>query len=458
MTKPRVIATVAWLTGVVAVYFVAGFFPTAAEQMNVALGTLAAGYGTWAFLTHGGGRITALGLLNLSFALFVGVGGANQGLNPSPEIDAGWVSLTVSLALLLQMLVNLAAWQRAAPSDGPVPIPPAERARRSTALGAAGIAVVFAAQQTGLPYADSTVADGAVFASVALFAAGLILRDDTRLVSRRVLYALAAFVLYAAVFHQGTGRLRLVALACVIGLLLTARFPHRGIKWTTVAATPVAIYLLAQDRLALQESLQPGASEGRTGLESMMSPIRVFTQILQANDIGIVEPAWGQSFLSVPFIVVPEALQPAWVPPALGYDLVGLVDPAREGSGYSVVSTVYGEWYWNFGWLGLILAVPVLAWLVGAVDSRFRRALGDLADHRQGLVRVVFWAMLAGGIADLVWSGTHTWVVRHLTRLPVLLALAALFWLTDRPSKPLAPLYGRDPRLLPAILRERLTE
>jgi hypothetical protein len=123
--------------------------------------------------------------------------------------------------------------------------------------------------------------------------------------------------------------------------------------------------------LSLQESLHAGASHGHNGLESMLSPIQVFAQIIQAMSgrAAMFSPTWGRSFLSIPFVVIPQHLRPGWAPQAVGYDLVHLTAPDRFGSGYSV-ATVYGEWYWNFGWLGLILAVPVLAWLVAPVDTR----------------------------------------------------------------------------------------
>ncbi|WP_141437051.1 oligosaccharide repeat unit polymerase [Blastococcus aggregatus] len=422
----------------------------------MALGVVAVLYGTWAFLSHGHGRITALGLFNFAFALFVGVGGISEGLDPLARTSAGYVSAAITLALVVQLLVNQASWRKASSAEAETPgTPPIQGARLITRLGAAGIVAVFIAQRAGLPFADLGVVDAAVFASVTLFAAGLIFREDTELASRRVLYALGAFVLYATVFHQGTGRLRLVALACVLGLLLTARFPYRGIKWAAVAVTPLAVWWLAQDRLDYQESLNPGASEGRTGLESMLSPIRLFGQIIEAIDVSALTPSWGTTFLSVPFAVVPEQLQPDWVPPALGYQLVALVDAGRLGSGYSVVGTVYGEWYWNFGSLGLLLAVPVLSWLFIAVDSRFRRSLTDLASKPYALVSLVFWAMLAGGIADLAWSGTHTWAVRQLSRLPLLILLIAILWFTNRPVRQ-PQLWNRDPKLLPSALRDRL--
>ncbi|MCF6745200.1 oligosaccharide repeat unit polymerase [Blastococcus sp. KM273128] len=424
------------LGAVVGVWLVAGFHPDADDELNVALGSVALGYGTWAFLAHGASQITALGLFNYAFAIFIGVGGLSEGVNPGRVTAPGYVSAAITLAITVQLLVNLAAWRRASPATGnDVTMPSLRDARIVTWVGAIAIAGMFAAQRTGIPYADSPVGDGSVFTAVTLFAAGLLFRVDTRPVSPRLVYILGAFGLYVTVFHQGTGRLRLVALACVIGLLLTARFPHRAVKWATVAATPLAIWWLAQDRLELQESLQPGASEGRTGLESMLSPIRVFAQIVEAIDLREVTPAWGSTFLSVPFTVLPQNLQPEWVPQALGYELVGLVAPEREGSGYSVVATVYGEWYWNFGWIGLMLAVPVLAWLFGTLDGYFRRAMVALATGPQALLMTAFWAMLAGGIADLAWSGTHTWVVRQLTRLGLLAIAATIMWLASRPRR-----------------------
>ena len=448
--RAPVLGAVSVLALLVAALFVAGFFPTAADEAVVVLGGIALLYGTFAFVAHGGGRITALGLFNFAFALFFGYGGIAEGTDPVRRTSAGYVSLAISVALVVQILVNLSAWRRASPADEAVTMPQVAYARWATWVGAVGMALIFTAQRLDLSRATSAVADGTVFACVVMLAVGLLYRHDTRLLSLRLGCVVVALAIYAEVFHQGSGRLRLVALACVIGLLLTARFPHRGIKWAVVAVAPIAIWWLAQDRLALQESIAAGASAGRTGLESMTTPILVLAQIIRAisGPGAALDPSWGHTFLSVPFILVPEALQPTWVPDALGYQLVGLVDPGRLGTGFSVAGTVYGEAYWNAGWAGPLLAVPLLGWLLGVIDARFRSALTALAERPQALVVTVFWVMLAGGIADLSWNGTHVWVARHLTRLPLLAVVGLLIWLRARRAATSA---GRAPRTpLPA--------
>lgn len=437
--RPRVIESAAWLTALVAVLFVAGFFPTAADKANVALGGIALLYGGWTFLIHGGGRITALGLFNFAFALFVGYGGITEGLDPVRRTSAGYVTLAISVAMVVQILVNLVSWRRASPPNDEVTMPPLAQARRATWVGALGMVAMFVAFRLQLPLAATAVGDGTVFACVVLIAIGLLYRADTRLLSLRMGLALVPLGLYAEFFHQGSGRLRLVALACVIGLLVTARFPHRGIKWAAVSFAPIAIWWLAQDRLELQESLHAGASAGRTGLESMTTPVLLLAQIIRAvSGTGAVDPSLGHTFLSVPFILIPETWHPSWVPDALGYQMVGIVDPGKLGTGFSVAGTTYGEAYWNFGWFGLLLAVPALGWLFGAIDMRLRTALTQLAEQPQALVRAVFWVMLAGGIADLAWNGTHVWIARHLTRVPMLLLFAGLIWLASRPKRPTA--------------------
>jgi hypothetical protein len=78
----------------------------------------------------------------------------------------------------------------------------------------------------------------------------------------------------------------------------------------------------------------------------MTSPIVVFAQVIQyAVNGGAL--AFGRTFVTLFFIALPKGMFP-WAPVALGYELVKITDPSRYGTGYSVASTAYGEWVYNF--------------------------------------------------------------------------------------------------------------
>jgi hypothetical protein len=402
-------------------------------RTNVYLGVFPLAYGVLAFLRHGGGRVTTLGLFNFACALFVGFAGTWEGLHPSGEAAPIFVAVGIYLAFLTQVAITLVAWgpDRA---DRELHLPATADARWVTAAGFLGLAAVFAAQQYEIPLSTSIYADGVAFTSVLLVTAGQLYRPATRLFSGRALLVVLVFGLYAAVFHQGTGRLRIVALACAIAMLATARFPRRWLKWVTVGAAPAAIGWLALDRLELQESLQAGASAGRNGLESMLTPIWVLGKIIEAQWTSGWPLALGKTLVTLPFAFIPDAHLPSWAPEALGYDLVRLTDPGRVGTGFSMASTAYGEWVWNFSVLGLVAAVPFMAWVCRTLDRRFEDTLARLDQDRTALLWLVAWGMTCGGVADLAWSGVHTFLTRTITRLPYLLVLGA-WTLTAKPRE-----------------------
>lgn len=410
--------TLIWLTAAALLIAVATTFPGLRDTLNVALGALVLAFGVQVFLRHGSAHVTTLGLANAATAMFIGLGGISEGLSPSPSVGAGYVTAAITSAFAVQVGVTLLAWSGFSVGDTGGAVLPVRRSRRIWWIAIAALVGVLAAHQAGI---RSGYVDGAAFAAVVLLAVASLFRPHVRLFSFRVMVPLAGLAAYVGLVHGGSGRLRLVALACAIGMLVTSRFPYRWIKFVVVLAAPVAIRWMAQDRLALQESLQSGASEGRTGLESMFLPIRVFARIIEATAVGERTPDLGRTFLSVPFQVLPESSRPEWVPDALGYALVALVAPSRVGTGYSVAATTYGEWYYGFGLVGLLLMVPVLAWLLRTIDRRYRRSVQSLATDRLAGVKLAFWAMLAGGIADVIWSGLHTWAARTAARVPLLL-------------------------------------
>lgn len=424
-----------WAGAAVVVFAAEGYRSGDAARYDtiLALGVISAAFGVRVFYGHGGGRITTLGLFNFAAVLFVGYAAIAEALDPQRRTDASYVTAAVTLALSVQVVITLLAWSRAAPgADEPLGYLGDERGRRLTLIGISALSGLFVAQRAGLPLATTGLADGAASCAVLLVAVGLLLRENTRLVSGRLVLVAGTFAAYALLFHQGTGRLRLVALACGIAILTTARFPSRILKLVTVAVTPPAIWWLAQDRLALQESLAAGSSQGRSGLESMISPILVLGQLLeaQAHGFGL---AWGSNFLSLPVSLAPDWLTGGAGPGALGYELVRVTAPGRYRSGYSVAGTAPAEWVYNFGLFGIVLMVPVMVWLLQTLDRGLRVALTD----PDRLIRLVVLVMLAGGIADLVWSGFHTWGARTIARLPLLLIAAVLL---DRHRSMLAPL------------------
>lgn len=401
------------------------------HSFTVELSILAGSYGVLVFLVHAGRRISTLGLFNLASALFIGYAGFDQASAMHRLPGGDFLSEAIAGALIAQALVTMLSWNGARGTTvSSSAIIDKHSAHSSIVAGTAIVAVSALAQAVDAPFAESYLGEGLAFSGILLAAAGLILRRGVHLISFSSFAVVVLFILYAEVFHAGTGRLRIVALACSLAILVSIRFPRHHLKPLVVTAIPAALWWLARDRLALQESISRGASEGRTGLESMMSPLTTFAHMLAAQAEGW-DLRLGSSFFSLPFALLPDEAVPEWAPRALGYDLVTLTAPHRVGTGFSEASTVYGEWVWNFGVAGLLLMCPFLALAITLLDKGIFRApfIDTTASPLLPLLRLLIVIMLSGTIADLAWSGLHTFGTRVLTRLPILLLLYAVWWI-----------------------------
>lgn len=397
----------------------------AKTQATIFAGVLSIIFGLRVFLVHGHGRITVTGLFNLSTAMFIGYAGIIVATGEEYVLNPHYLGVAVVGGWVAQLGTTALAWGSNGSQSIPINLAPREVANWAAKTGFFALLAItiadVAAKDTLGPYTES-----AAFVAICVLAVGLLWRAKARIISWSSILLVGTFAMYAEWFHSGQGRLRIVALACVIGVLYAARFQRRTIKYAIVVLIPFALAWLAVDRLALQESLNAGGSTGRTGLESMLSPTVVFAELLESQAAGFPID-WGYSLLSFPALFVPSEIWPSQ-PRALGYDLVAITAPEKVGSGYSVVASYTGEAVYNFGMLGFLIVIPVVACLLRFLDKRFVHSLQHANPTELGLLGIVFWAMCAGSIADFTWSGQHTYLARIATRLPLLLGLIILAW------------------------------
>lgn len=382
------------------------------------------------FIGHGYAKITATGLFGISTAMFIGYSGVV--LAGQPTIDPQWQYLALASAAGFtgQVLTSMLAWRRVAR------VPESQGwFEPQVANWAARVGLIALVLAAGLQLAVPSWqhwAEASAFTAICVLTAGLMLRDNARMLSLSTLLIAGSIILYSEFFHAGTGRLLLVALVCAVGVIYAARFQRRLIKFAIVAILPVALWWMASDRLALEESLSAGASAGRTGLESMIAPLNVFGLLVEALHEQGFTPAYGYNLLSVPALLIPESVWPNQ-PQALGYEVVVFDSPELYGDGvFSTVVSSTGEGIFNFGWWGLPIIILVAAVALRLID-RFLLAR-IRAEHITllGLLALVFAAMLAGAIADYTWSGVHTYGARMLARMPAFILILVIAWFTVR--------------------------
>lgn len=420
-SRMRFVETAGWLAAVLAILLVQGFEPDVSPVSLKALSLLPLVYGIRVFVEHGGGRISVLGLFNLSLALFLGYSGIVETSKPFIPVSLGSLTLVVAGSFLAQIAITHLAWPAVTLSDDSAQAINDHDAQWLTMIGAIAFVVSLLAftQEAEDNYYAALFLEGASFSSVVVLAMGVYYRERAKLMSVGSIAVAGAFFAHVELVHGGTGRLRLVALACTLALLVSARFPRRAFKWAILTGTPLATIWLAQRRLSLQESIAAGSSVGNTGLESMTGTIVTFAQLLERQATDQVPLAWGFNFLSAPLLVVPQEWLPFERPRAFGYELVRIIEPGL-GPEQSFAATMFGEWVFNFGILGFIIVVPIAAWALAFLDRRLRASLDGLADEGLSFMPVLVWILVAGSIADLTWNGIHILWARTLSRLPLI--------------------------------------
>lgn len=405
--------------------------PMVYSRVSVTGGFLVIIFGVRAFLGHAHRRISVLGLFNLSTALFVGVAGVYTALETGNDLSEFYLACVILGSLAVQVATTALAWGRNTGEAIRFTLPPEYAAHWATRSGIVVLVALAGVQLISDGEAVRVNVEAGAFVTITVLAIGILWRQEARLYSWGSVILLGCLVLYAELFHSGQGRLRVVALACTLGVLFSIRFQKRIVKLAVVGLIPLALLWLAYDRLKLQESLQVGASEGRTGLESMMSPIVVFTQLLEAQQVHGYPLSYGYNLFSFPALLLPGEAEPR----ALGYELVRITSPERYGTGYSVVASSTGEAVYNFGLLGLVFVVPVVAVIVRLLDKLLSRSVTKANRTTLGLIAVVFLSMCAGSFADFTWSGQHTYFARIAARLPFIAGFAVLAWLHDNLSR-----------------------
>lgn len=387
------------------------------------------------FLVHGYRMITANGLFSISLAMFIGVGGIYIVNIPYPSGRPEYVFQAALGGFLMQIAVAWIGWGG---RDLHIHFP-AHRTYGThklssifSAVGVFAFAAAIVAYATGI---SAAIAEATAFTAICATAVGFWWRSSAHAIGLKSGVILGMMATYAVFLHSGQGRLRIVALACTVSIIYSSRFLHLWFKPLVVAIMPAAVLWLATTRLALQETLATGASEGRTGLESMVAPLAVFSQVLEAKDYGLIDSANGRSFLSVLSQIIPASWWPE-APQALGYELVAIVQPLKYDSGFSTVATSAGEAFYNFGWLG----IPFISVLVGLVirgaDKFLLRIINCQINTHTTLLWLLITVVLIGSIADYTWSGTHTYVARNSLRFPLIgLFMVVTFMGVHKPTR-----------------------
>lgn len=432
----RVIVT---LTSLVAICVALLVHPLPSASAVRTVAALICAIGVAMFVAHGRARITVTGMFGLASALVIGFGGwvLADTRGPSQGLHTALVASAFGLALSAPLMGERS---RPAPAG-----PMVSHARTFVTVGV----LTMAALVVGRGALPGTLVEGLSFMSVVLFAVG-VTYSRSRWAVAAPLLVLPHLLVYSEVFHGSTGRLRLIALLGCLAILYSARFARWWHKPFVLAAAPLGLWYLARDRVAYQ--VQTFGSSDSTGLESLLASPRAFGLLIDAQAAGKEPLHWGASFFSPLTSIIPDSLHPIRMPEPFPYALVRWSNPERYGSGFSTAGSWFGEWWWNFGAVGIVLAAAVTGPALGLLDRAVAWSLGRLHESPRAALLACATLAFGGAVADLVWAGIHTWSVRGVARLPlVLLTFAVVPGGQVRPSGSSTPV--RRQRLRPAVRR-----
>lgn len=392
----------------------------AAQRLVAVIGIL---HGVVAYWRDGGARITAPGIYMIASGLFAFFPAMYHSIVDSSRfVDADWL-LAVNIALWVQIVVYHFWWEpRPDRSVSVERIKDPHVTRWGTAWGF--LLIAGGLVMTRLPLAEFGLDDAAVFVGIVLLSVS-IFRRATRVGIFSYLLVAGAVLAYMEFVFTGFGRLRIAALGIAVVVAFAPTWKRKYAKMALLLAIPPVLMYLAADRVQFTATLNPNQSSRVTGLESLNAPFARFAQSLNVEQAGDIVHTWGSSFFASAVAFVPRQLWPD-KPVGFGADLAAYFRPELAGSGHSELALFYGEWLWGFGFVGLLIMVPVIGWAIRALDNAMIRTEISSVLTRRNLLFVVMLIIFGASIVDLYWGGTFTFASRIFPRLMILGAVLLL--------------------------------
>jgi hypothetical protein len=437
-----------WATlGCISFFFVPTIDPkstwsgTPWPELLLALSTL--GFGCWGFWRHGGRQITGAGIMCFSCAVLVGFAGLDWALN-----SVGGFQASIFIATACTYFSTIAMYglfwihtegrfpQRRIPASSP-------RSTRWAVL--AGSALVLACTVlSGAGAPGGPILAGGAFVGTLLLATGLVSRPSRRVKFYEIVLVGGGFVLYYKFIFEasgvnGSGRLIVASLGLGICFAFCLNVRGRSVKCLVLVLAFPALLIAGHIRANQTfDGRPPPAQIGPqspedSGLASVVTPLQDFGQLIALDQLGQLRTGNGSTFVATSVAEIPRAIWPG-KPQGFGAVLTQILEPSLVSVNQSLAALMSGEWFFNFSWLGLVLMVFVVGWLVQLFDSYLAKKLRAEIETRRSIIIRVGLIVAAVGLTDLYWVGTFTFEARLLTRLLFVFALF-LIWGRRRPAR-----------------------
>ncbi|MDB6012656.1 MAG: hypothetical protein JWL65_4906 [Gammaproteobacteria bacterium] len=202
------------------------------------------------------------------------------------------------------------------------------------------------------------------------------------------------------------------------------------------------ITLASRDKV---EQGAPGGERAQTFLER--SSVKDVLETLFAHvDSGDVPLLHGRSLVAIPMAFVPRLLAPEKADVSVGSLYPKLI--LKSDSEVFISISHLGELYWNFGWLGILLGMPVGGFLMGFTGAKFSLERG------KSLTRILVLLITAQSLC-IGFEGTIP--IAYILWLRSMAAIGLLHVMFarrgDAPALPSAPVNEDTPPVALALPR-----
>jgi hypothetical protein len=385
------------------------------QAVHLSASVLALLLGILVFWFHGGSRISAAGLYSLASSAFVGFAGIVWYLDYETVPPA--IRLSSQVGFWLNMLMTT-LWSFA-PSRPQERQPNLSVAVGLTTAGSAGAALSIGLLSEQISF-GSTVLEQFTIGFMALIMVGFMAYPlGQRPGVLRLVPVAGLVIVFALTVFTGYGRLNLVALGIVGTAALSTLVWDRRVKSVVLVSAPAVLAVLGLMRRQFGLSIY---GQYLDGLGSVTQPMRDFGRLVEIHGRHGFSLAGGETFATTALFWVPRALWPE-KPIGFGAELTKVLNPDLAAIGQSYAALNQAEWYFNFGWVGVLLMVPVMGLLIRLLDTFWLRAtVGmDLASA----LRFTILTLLVADIPNLMWVGSFGYASRTFIRIfPLVVALA----------------------------------
>lgn len=429
MKKAVGLAPLVWvLLGMCAVFL--SMSQTQLAEAQLLMASFALAFGVWAFVGHGGHQVTAAGVYSLASAAFVGYAGL-WWLGELGESLPYSMFVATSAGYFSHIVMYYLFWH----ADGyanrrPVIFAPASVAVWAINVGTIMAAGSFAIRRLGGAFA--TFADSGVYSGIILFSVGLAVRPTSqRLGFWRILGMSIGVFAYVELIFSGYGRLRVVSMGVAIAIIISSRLGGRALKYVMLLAIPIVVSVLSQIRQGAVVDRYGPSLRNAGGADSEVGPLMTFSRLL--NSGGSFQSGDGSTFWATLVAFIPRRYWDG-KPEGFGTVLTRILEPERLSAGHSMAALDLGEWFYNWGWAGIVAMVVGVGLLVKLLDQMLRHAFTSNLASAPAVVALTATVIAVSAIGDFVWVGTFTYGVRAGFRIAVLVLIAGTIAWT-RPIK-----------------------